>query len=264
MSTPERTAAIPTSHALPLVPLPSGPAAGSLDQRARALAELQESMRRCRLCVDAGYLARADTVAGQKGRVTDRVMVVGQAPGHLSVERGLPFSGPGGKVLQGWLVRAGFAPEDFRRRVYISALTRCDPGPSPRGGGDRKPSPDELALCRPYLLRELELLRPRVILLIGGMAIAAFLGPQRLEDVIGTGVQQHGVHLLPLPHPSGVSRWLNDARHQALLARALDLLAGWRAEMDAEPAGGETAISRRAETSPAGPPFVSTPAPTGA
>jgi uracil-DNA glycosylase len=192
-------------------------------------------MHACRRCVEAGYLARATPVAGFRGRPTDRVMVIGQAPGHLSVERNLPFSGPGGRILQDWLVRAGFAPEDFRQRVYISALTRCDPGPSPRGGGDRKPSPAEVALCRPFLLGELELVRPRIVMLIGGMAIAAFLGPRRLEDVIGTGEEQWGVRLLPLPHPSGVSRWLNDPAHQALLTRALELLARWRAELAEEP-----------------------------
>jgi uracil-DNA glycosylase family 4 len=212
----------------------AGTSAPPLAQRARALATLQSEMHACRRCVEAGYLARADSVAGFRGRASDRVMVVGQAPGHLSFERSLPFSGPGGRILQGWLVRAGFAPEDFRQRVYISALTRCDPGPNPRGGGDRKPSPAEVSLCRPFLLRELELLRPHIVLLIGGMAVAAFLGPRRLEDVIGTGVEEWGVRLLPLPHPSGVSRWLNDPAHQALLTRALALLAQWRAELEEE------------------------------
>jgi uracil-DNA glycosylase family 4 len=200
------------------------------EARARALAVLQDEMRGCRRCVDAGYLARADPVAGYRGRVTDRVMVIGQAPGHLSVERGLPFSGPGGRILQAWLVRAGFAPEDLRQRVYISALTRCDPGPHPRGAGDRKPSLAEVALCRPFLLRELDLVRPRIILLVGGMAIAAFLGPRRLEEVIGTGCEQSGARLLPLPHPSGVSRWLNAPAHQARLSQALELLSRWREE----------------------------------
>jgi uracil-DNA glycosylase family 4 len=218
-----------------------------LQERERALNDLLDTVRCCHLCVDAGYLAQANSVAGHRGRITDRVMLVGQAPGHLSVECGIPFSGPGGRILQEWLVRAGFAPQDFRERVYISALTRCDPGKNPRGGGDRKPSPAELALCRPYLLRELELIRPRIILLVGGMAIAAFLGPRRLEDVIGTGVEQCGVRLLPLPHPSGVSRWLNEPAHQALLARALALLSTWREELDDVDKHSREAVRGRAE-----------------
>jgi uracil-DNA glycosylase len=199
------------------------------DQRAQRLAELHDEIRICQKCVVAGYLAQANTVGATRGRIGDAVMAVGQAPGHLSVERGMPFAGPGGVILDRWLQQAGFAEGALHREVYLSALTRCDPGKNPRGTGDRKPSPPELTLCRPYLLRELELVRPQVILPVGGMAIAAFLGPQRLEDVIGEGFERNGVLLLPLPHPSGVSRWLNDAAHQQLLAQALERLIVWRA-----------------------------------
>ena len=198
------------------------------DQRAQRLAELHDEIRICEKCVIAGYLAQANTVGATRGRIGDAVMLVGQAPGHLSVERGMPFAGPGGVILDRWLRQAGFAEGALHREVYLSALTRCDPGKNPRGTGDRKPSPPELTLCRPYLLRELELVRPQVILPVGGMAIAAFLGPQRLEDVIGEGFERNGVLLLPLPHPSGVSRWLNDAAHQQLLAQALERLAARR------------------------------------
>ena len=204
------------------------PRESNYDQRAQWLAELHGEIRVCEKCVVAGYLAQANTVGATRGRIGDAVMLVGQAPGHLSVERGMPFAGPGGVILDRWLRQAGFAEGALHREVYLSALTRCDPGKNPRGTGDRKPSPPELALCRPYLLRELELVRPQVILPVGGMAIAAFLGPQRLEDVIGEGFERNGVLLLPLPHPSGVSRWLNDPAHQQLLAQALARLSDWR------------------------------------
>jgi uracil-DNA glycosylase len=55
-----------------------------------------------------------------------------------------------------------------------------------------------------------------------------------LEDVVGTELDRNGVHLLPLPHPSGVSRWLNDTEHQALLAQGLEHLAAWRRSWEAE------------------------------
>ena len=225
--------AIETSRQLVPVPAPL-PAHERRIERERLLAQLHTQMSACRLCVAAGYLPRADSVAGYRGRIGDRIMLIGQAPGHLSVERRIPFSGPGGRVLDTWLQRAGFAPGALRTEIYISALTKCDPGKNPRGGGDRKPSPPELALCRPFLLRELELVRPQVIALIGGMAIEAFLGPSRLSEIIGTTVERNGVHLLPLPHPSGVSRWLNEPDHQALLTQALGLLAGWRKRWLAE------------------------------
>ena len=223
-----KRASPPSNLALIAVPSPL-PKETDYAQRIRQLAELHDQIRGCEMCVAAGYLTRANTVGATRGRIGDAVMVVGQAPGHLSVERSIPFAGPGGVILDRWLQQAGFAAGALHREVYLSALTRCDPGKNPRGTGDRKPSPPELALCRPYLLRELELVRPQVILPVGGMAIAAFLGPQRLEDVIGEAFEQNGVLLLPLPHPSGVSRWLNDPAHQQLLARALEQLAAWRA-----------------------------------
>ena len=228
MANARRRASLPPTSDVIVVPAPM-PRETNYDQRAQRLAELHDEIRICEKCVVAGYLAQANTVGATRGRIGDAVMVVGQAPGHLSVERGMPFAGPGGVILDRWLRQAGFAEGALHREVYLSALTRCDPGKNPRGTGDRKPSPPELALCRPYLLRELELVRPQVILPVGGMAIAAFLGPQRLEDVIGEAFERNGVLLLPLPHPSGVSRWLNDAAHQQLLAQALERLIVWRA-----------------------------------
>jgi uracil-DNA glycosylase family 4 len=205
------------------------------------LAALQAEMRACRRCVEAGYLVHADSVAGFRGRATDRILLIGQAPGRVSVERGMPFSGPGGRVLEGWMRRAGFAAGDLRRRVYLTSLTKCDPGANPHGG-DRKPSPAELALCRPFLQRELDLIRPAIILLVGSMAIEALLGKHRLEDVIGAGFEQGDARLLPLPHPSGVSRWLNAPAHQALLQAALDRLSAWRMELAADPGAASTPL----------------------
>ena len=203
----------------------------TLEDRQARLAVLMARVGACRLCQERGYLTEANPVGGQRGRVTDQIMVIGQAPGRQSVIRQIPFGGPGGQVLQSWFVRAGFRPEDFRERMYISAVTRCDPGRSPKGSGDRKPSPAEQALCRPYLLEELALVRPRVLALVGGLAIQVFWGPGRLEDIVGTYREQAGRFLLPLPHPSGASRWLNGLDHQALLSQAIEHLARWRLEL---------------------------------
>lgn len=212
---------------------PPRPPGEDREERQRLLDALHREMRACRRCVTAGYLPAADSVAGYRGAIGNRLMIVGQAPGHLSVERGVPFSGPSGRVLDQWLTRAGFAPSALRGEVYLSAMTKCDPGRHSKGNGDRKPSPPELALCRPFLLRELELVRPSAILLVGGMAIEAFLGPAKLDDTVGRAYERNGVHLLPLPHPSGVSRWLNDPAHKALVQQALDHLAAWRNEWQA-------------------------------
>src|SRR5258705_489777 len=96
--------------------MPHAPLAAQLTdtERQRRLDILQAEMRACRRCVEAGYLPRADSVAGYRGRIGDRLMLIGQAPGHLSVTRGVPFSGPGGAILGRWLQRAGFAPGGSR------------------------------------------------------------------------------------------------------------------------------------------------------
>ncbi len=210
--------------------------------KARSIAALQARVRGCRLCQQHGYIPVAHPIT--EGRAGDRIMLIGQAPGHVSIERDRPFSGPAGRVLDGWLVRAGFPPGTLHERVYLSSLTKCDPGKNPRGGGDRAPSLPEIALCRSYLEAELALLQPAVILLLGGLAITHFLGKQRLDEVVGRAYAADDVvfhplwpgheqaRLLPLPHSSGVSRWLNSPDHQELLGVALGHLARWRGELD--------------------------------
>ncbi len=194
--------------------------------RTDAIRDLQRRILSCRLCEEHGYIPVARPLVS--GRPGDRIMVIGQAPGHRSVAKGRSFSGPGGTILQKWLEQAGFPPGYLREHTYLSSLTRCDPGRNPRGDGDRRPSVAELALCRPFLDAELQLLRPKVILLVGTMAIEAFYGKVKLEDVIGTYQEREGMLFLPLPHPSGVSRWLLDPDHQQLHQRALEILSGWR------------------------------------
>ncbi len=196
------------------------------ENREQAVLALQQRILACRLCQQHGYIPIAHPIVS--GQANDRILVIGQAPGHRSVTKDVPFSGPGGRILQKWLEQAGFPTDYLHEHTYLSSLTRCDPGKNPRGNGDRRPSPPEMALCRPYLEAEFRLVQPRVVLLVGTMAIEAFFGKIRLEDVIGTYRERDGMLFLPLPHPSGVSRWLNDTAHQQLLRKALALLARWR------------------------------------
>src|SRR5579884_3328458 len=156
-----------------------------MDDAQERLTALQAEIAQCRRCVAAGHLVAANPIAGARGRATDRLMLIGQAPGRLSVERAIPFGGPGGKILDQWLTRAGFPLNFLRTGVYLSALTRCFPGKNPKGKGDRAPSPAEIALCRPWLDAEMALVDPDVVLLVGGMAIRAFLGAGPLESFVG-------------------------------------------------------------------------------
>lgn len=198
----------------------------SLQERTKALAVLQWRILSCRSCQEQSYIPVAHPIVS--GRIDNRVFVIGQAPGHRSIAHDRPFSGPGGRMLQKWLEQAGFPPGYLHEHTYLSSLTRCDPGRNPRGNGDRRPSPAEVALCLPYLQEELRLVQPRVVLLVGTMAIETFYARGTLEGIIGTYVERDGMLFLPLPHPSGVSRWLNAPAHQQLLQKALTLLSDWR------------------------------------
>jgi uracil-DNA glycosylase len=187
--------------------------------RQAELDQLHRRIRACRRCVRAGYLPAARPIVA--GRATDRVMIVGQAPGAVEFDAGTPFAGRSGVVLRTWLARAGV---DEQHLPYRSAITKCFPGKNPRGEGDRRPSPAEIALCAPWLGMEISLLRPRLLLLLGRLAIDRFWGPDRLESAVGRMRREDGRVLIPLPHPSGASRWLNDAANRARLDRALRLI----------------------------------------
>jgi uracil-DNA glycosylase family 4 len=202
----------------------------TLPERQAALVALQARMRACQRCVLAGHIPSAVPIFS--GRASDEVMVIGQAPGALSDDRGVPFAGPSGRDLDRWFRDAGFPEGYFRNQTYLTSLTRCFPGKSPQGEGDRPPSRAERLLCADFLREELELVRPKVILLVGKMAIEAFLGKARLEEVVGTAVERDGALLIPLPHASGVSRWLNAPEHKALLAQAIRHLSDARAGLD--------------------------------
>src|SRR4051812_5644320 len=149
----------------------------------------------CRACVSAGLLEAANPIAPTL-LAAPRMMLIGQAPGPVTDRKGYHFAGPAGRFLDLWLQRAGFPEGYFREHVYLSSLTRCFPGKSPSGNGDRAPSPAEMTLCRPFLEREIELLQPRVVLLVGKMAIDAFLGKQPLVATVGRVFEQDGRYLL--------------------------------------------------------------------
>src|SRR2546430_14467107 len=124
-----------------------------------AIASLQERIRACQLCQEHGYIPVAHPIVS--GRAGDRILVIGQAPGHRSVTNNLPFSGPGGRILQKWLEQGGFPPRVLSEHTYLRSLTRCDSGRSPNGNGGRRPFPQESARCPPYPEGAIRHLRPK-------------------------------------------------------------------------------------------------------
>jgi uracil-DNA glycosylase len=162
--------------------------------------------------------------------VPSRIFLIGQAPGPHEARLGRPFAYTAGKTLFRWLARATGADEEtIRARIYIAAVVRCFPGKA-KGGGDRLPTPQECALWRGFVEREVEILRPRLVLPVGRLAIAEVLGhTEPIAAVVGRTVRAHlhGVEadVIPLPHPSGASTWFKMEPGRTLLERALDLVA---------------------------------------
>lgn len=181
-------------------------------------------MRSCRLCLAAGYYVVPPAVT--KGSLGARIMTVGQAPGVTEVEAKRPFNASSGVRLFQWLGEAGIDEDWFRRTQYMTAVTKCFPGKNKSGGGDRAPSPAEQLLCRPFLLEELALVRPKLIIPIGKLAIEVFYKKgTSLEDVIGTEMERDGVWYVPLPHPSGASRWHQIEANRKRIRKAIKLIA---------------------------------------
>jgi uracil-DNA glycosylase family 4 len=185
----------------------------------RELDRLHARIRACTKCVEAGYLPSAFPIVA--GKASDRVMIIGQAPGAVELTTGLPFSGRAGAELRRWLADAGI---DEAHLPYRTSITKCFPGKAASGAGDRRPSPPEVALCAAWLDVELALMRPRVVLLDGTLAIERFWGRVPLSDVIGKSRVDGQRVLIPLPHPSGASRWLNQPENRLQLRHALDLV----------------------------------------
>jgi uracil-DNA glycosylase len=192
-----------------------------------ALQAHQTACRACRVCADQGIISEANpTFQGQWGAP---FFLVGQAPGPAERETRQPFSGRAGKELDRWMLRAGFKDrEEFRRLTYIAALMRCFPGRNRQNTGDLRPPPAAVANCAHWLDTELKLLRPKMIIVVGQMAIARFLGPGSLEDRVGKRFGERPV-MIPLPHPSGQNRWLNAPVNRERLASALELINDVRA-----------------------------------
>jgi uracil-DNA glycosylase len=200
----------------------------------RPLLSLQREHRACTRCADAGYIATAHPVFS--GHAGQHILLVGQAPGPVEIDQSRPFAGRAGRQLMRWLIRAGFRDEDdVRDRVYMTAMTTCFPGRRAGGTGDRRPTAAEVALCGPWLDAVIALVSPRLIIPIGSLALERFVQGRRLDAVIGAaytpagalceGTPREAPVLVPLPHPSGQSRWLNDPARVALLDRAILRLA---------------------------------------
>ncbi len=208
-----------------------------LDRRRSLLIALDARIRGCRSCHLRGYLDEVESIPIVRDPEPDapvpRILLIGQAPGLRATITDRPFAGISGDKLRAWFELGGIARADFYRKIHFAAVTRCYPGRLPGARGDRLPSIDEQALCRPWQDGTMRIVKPEIVLLVGLLAIRTYLGRvPSLSAVVGTAEVRQGVRYLPLPHPSGVSRWMNDAVNVAAVGRAMGILRDWVGQLN--------------------------------
>ncbi len=186
----------------------------------RSPGSLQRDLAVCRACVEAGYPLESKPVLNP--RLGQPAYMFGQAPGpNEGVER-RPWRGRAGQTLRSWL---GMDEDTFYSTFYCASVTRCYPGKHPSGKGDRVPTPEEQDLCAFWSDWELSLLRPRLVVPVGMLAIRRLLDRRQLAGTIGERFELGNDRVaIPLPHPSGVSLWLNAPENRALVAAAVELI----------------------------------------
>ena len=154
----------------------------------------------------------------------------GQAPGIVEGQERRPWRGRAGKTLRRWLA---MDEDTFYGTFYCASVTRCYPGRPASGRGDRTPTPREQELCSFWREWEFRLLRPQLVVPVGGLAIKRLLGVTGLAACIGRRYElDNGSAAIPLPHPSGASSWVNSPANRALVERAVDLIRVELARLD--------------------------------
>jgi uracil-DNA glycosylase len=176
---------------------------------------MKRDQRVCRACVEAGYpLESWPVIAPYSGQ---RAYMFGQAPGVVEGEERRPWRGRAGKTLRRWLE---LDEDEFYATFYCASVTRCYPGRAASGRGDRTPTPEEQRLCELWRDHELRLLRPSLIVTVGGLAARRLLGVKSVTECVGARYEVGGALAIPLPHPSGASGWLNLPENRARVAEA--------------------------------------------
>jgi uracil-DNA glycosylase len=197
----------------------------------RSLASLTRDLAACRACVEAGHpLESLPVLASLDGQ---RAYLFGQAPGVREGEERRPWRGRAGQTLRRWLE---LDEDAFYATFYCASVTRCYPGRAPAGRGDRTPTLEEQRLCEFWREWELALLRPRLVVTVGGLAARRLLGLSSVTECVGRRYElEGGVVAVPLPHPSGASGWLNVPANRARVAEAAALVHAelGRLELDA-------------------------------
>lgn len=198
---------IPTDSKIPIPPGTYG-----------NMAELAQHCNQCHRC-ELGN-TRTHAVVG-RGNLKALIMIVGEAPGQNEDETGLPFVGKSGQLLEKILASVNLSTEED---VYIANINKCRPP------NNRVPTPDEMAACKPYLLEQIRLVDPKIILLTGATAVKGITGDKRgITKIRGQWLEWEGRLCMPIFHPSyllrnpskekGAPKWLMWQDIQAVRAK---------------------------------------------
>jgi DNA polymerase len=198
--------ATPSRAAAPVVAAANGTptnvtAVAPAPEKAEAMRELRE---RALVCVKCPHLAgsRKNVVFGV-GDIDAALMFVGEAPGADEDAQGEPFVGAAGQLLTKIIQTMGLT----RPTVYIANILKCRPDTPGQSAGNRKPTPEEMKTCIPYLHSQIDLIQPRVLVALGGTALEGLLGKtEGITRVRGTWREYRGIPLMPTFHPSYLLR----------------------------------------------------------
>jgi len=162
--------------------------------RRKQLEELDETIRNCTLC--PLHETRINAVPGE-GPANSRVMFIGEAPGAREDESGRPFVGRSGELLISMIQEIGLS----RETVFITSILKSRP---PK---NRNPTQAEISACRPYLERQIEIINPQVIVLLGGVAISSLVGPWKVSEAHGKFYENDGRVYFMTYHPAAALRF---------------------------------------------------------
>ncbi|MFH1032846.1 MAG: uracil-DNA glycosylase [Chloroflexota bacterium] len=154
-----------------------------------ALESLCQEIALCRKCEIAR--SRTNVVPGE-GAENAEIMFIGEAPGWHEDQQGRPFVGPAGQFLEELLASIGLK----RSQVYIANVIKCRPP------GNREPLPGEIQNCREWLQRQIDLIRPKMIVTLGRYSMAMFFPGKSISKIHGTAHQQDGVIYFAMYHPA--------------------------------------------------------------
>lgn len=156
-----------------------------------SLEKIAADARGCPLCKLAR--TRKNAVPGE-GQLSAKIMFIGEAPGRSEDEKGRPFVGAAGRILDELLKKAGIE----RSEVFITNIVKCRPP------NNRVPKEDELTACRPYLDRQIALIKPKVICILGRTAYSSILGGSSITASRGKIIERSGQKYFSTFHPAAV------------------------------------------------------------